>query len=463
MRLSPLITALAAFVAVIVVGVAGAKVIQPNRLLLSDSRFSLAKITPNGDGDADATTIDYTIGRNAKVTIAFVSKTTQQRFLFRNAEARPAGSYSVLFSGVVDGFAAPGDLPSGTIETRLIPNGDYAWSIQAVADDNGETATTNGVLTVADADSALPAMTDFSVSPQVFSPNQDGVDDRVSINISLAKAATLTVYLEDAAQHRYYVAERIEGRKPGEKGAHLFDYDGGVDNNITPPPDGQYTVIVLAEDKEGQRTRRTGTVTIKDGGLPNAEIAAQSTGGTLFYSTLPYKDSYYTTESAKGEAVPQPQGVTSSLSTITMPQSDLLVFRLTVSNYGSTPIRTVGPWPGTVYQYDQVAAAMNSEAVTGAWRVGLQCERSETTLPWRWAIGTPDQLTKVERDGDTFWYLPPGKQAVVWGAIRMTKLIKTRNPQVCNAALIHEDVEVPALQSNVGPISIELTAASAAQ
>src|SRR5205807_4694722 len=108
------------------------------------------------------------------------------------------------------------DLPGDTIDARTVPNGDYTWTIDAVADDNGEKQSASGVLTVAEADTALPAITDFSISPQIFTPNQDGIDDRVNINLSLAKAATLTVYLEDKdQQHRYYVPEREEGRKPG--------------------------------------------------------------------------------------------------------------------------------------------------------------------------------------------------------------------------------------------------------
>lgn len=466
MRLSPFITLIAAVAALIIVGAVGAFLLNPARPLLTDAGFSTSRLTPNADGLEDATEIHYTLNRNARVTISLTNKASGQRFLFRNGEARPAGHYSVLFSGIVDGYTLPGETTGGDVETRLVPNGDYTWSIQAATDgggsgtgSSGETAAASGNLTVADVDAALPAMQDFSVSPQVFTPNQDGIDDRVTVNLYLAKEATLTVYLEGADKQRYYVAERIEGRKPGERGAHVFDYDGGVDNDVTPPPNGTYTIVALAEDKEGQRLRRTAQVTLADGGLPNAEIAAQSTGSAVTYGTAPYKDVYFTDLNKAGIPVSAPQGVTSTLATITMPQSDLLVFRLTVSNYGSTPIRTVGPWPGTVYQYDQLAAAMNSDPVSGVWRVGLACERSETTLPWRWAIGSPDQLTKVERDGETLWYLMPGKQAVVWGAVRMTRLIKTRNPQECWAALIHEDVAIPPLQSHVGPIKVELTPA----
>jgi hypothetical protein len=459
MRLSAVTTILFALFALIVLGAIGALITQPPRPLLGEASFSLTEITPNADGNNDATTIRYTLNRNAKVTIALTNTTTGERYVFRNAEARAANSYSVLFSGVVDGYVLLGEKPNamGEIETRLMPNGSYTWTIECVADD-GETARSTGSLTIKDADSVLPILSDFSISPERFTPNRDGVDDRVYVNVFVEKEATLTVYLEGMDKRKYYVAERMEGRNPGERGAHLFDYEGGVDRKIPPPPDGTYTVVVVAEDREGQRVRRTGTVLLADGGLPNAEIVPQGTGGRVFYTAAPYKDSYYTDSKTTGESVARPEGVMSTMAKITMQEGDLVVFRLTVSNYGSTPIRTLGPWPGTVYQYDQVAPAMNSEAVTGAWRVGLMCERSESSLPWRWAIGSPDELTKVERDNETFWYLMPGKSAVVWGAVRMNRLVKTRNPQECWASLIHEDVEIPPLQDHAGPIKVELTA-----
>ncbi len=214
MRLSPLLTALVALVAFVIIGAAGAKLVQPNRPLLTDAGFSLPKITPNADGVQDATEIRYTLNRNARVTIAFTNKANGQRFVFRNAEARVIGSYQVLFSGIVDGFALPGEDPGGTVEARLMPNGDYSWTIEAVPD-SGDPMSASGDLTIADADPVLPSIQNFDVSPQLFTPNQDGIDDRVKINIYLPKPATLTVYLEDKDKRRYYISERVEGRKPG--------------------------------------------------------------------------------------------------------------------------------------------------------------------------------------------------------------------------------------------------------
>ncbi|MHB8626294.1 MAG: hypothetical protein ACYDEO_08825 [Aggregatilineales bacterium] len=454
MRLSPILTLVAALVAVVIVGAVAALVIQPPRALLTSVSLSRTQISP-GDGKDDAsTTIHYTLNRNAQVTITFMLKSDGTTYTFRKDVARPASDYQVNFSGVVDGYLLPGettDTLGGTVISRLIPNGDYTWIVTAKGDD-GKTVQASGDLSVHSVNAALPTIQDFSASPLVFTPNQDGIDDRVEINAYLSKPATLSVYLQAADGTRYDIAERVENRQPGEAGAHIFDYDGGVDNNVTPPPDGDYTIVAEAQDAAGQLVRRTAHLTIKDSGLPLVEIQPQTNGSTITYAVLPFTGQ---------KTVDAPPGVLSTQATIQMNQGDVLTFRLTVYNYGMTPIRTIGPWPGTVYDYNQLDAAfINNEkfARSGAWRIGFQCETSETSLPWRWAIGAQDQLTEVtDNKGDTFYYLEPGQSATVWGGIVMSKLITSRNPQQCWAALIHEDVAINPLQSNVGPISVKLT------
>lgn len=464
MRISVVATVAVALVAVVAVGVIGAQLIQGNKPLLADVSLSLSRITPNADGVEDLTAIQYTLNRTARVTIAFANKATRQRFLFRAEAMRIPKNYNVLFSGVVDGYTLPGENFESHIERRLMPDGNYIWTITAQTE-TGEKVEQQGDLTLANGDSVLPDIRNFDISPPVFTPNQDGYDDRVSINLFLAKQAQLTVYLEGKSAGTgsgpYYIAERFEGRKPGEPGAHVFDYDGGVDNNTPPPPNGVYAVVALAQDAIGQRVRRIGEVTLKDGGLPNAEIVAQSAGRTVTWAKLPWIDTYFTNAATPGQKIEPLTGITSTQVEVSMPQGDLLLFRLTVSNYGTTPIRTTGPWPGTVYTYGQTVAAMfgddSREQPTGAWYVGVECERSESSYPWRWAIGPQVELTKVERDGEMLWYLMPGQQTTVWGAIRMTNLIRTRNPQKCYAALIHQDVAIPPRQNRIGEIDVRLT------
>ncbi|NLX10258.1 MAG: hypothetical protein GXY36_11430 [Chloroflexi bacterium] len=444
-----------ALISLIVVGVAGYLILRPPLPLLDDAGFDHAQISPNADGVDDVTTIRYKLARPATISI-YLENEDGQRYYFREQERRSSGEYAVLFSGIVGGYTLPDEEIAGRVEKRLIPAGRYTWTIEAARD--GETASTSGALEIANADSALPLISAFEIHPPVFTPNQDGIDDRVSINVYLEKAANLSVYLEDAAGQRYYLDEREEGREPGEPGNHEYDYDGGVDQGMEPPLDGLYTVYAVAQDAEGQRIVREGQLGIEDGGLPQVEITVQTTGALVFFDTQPYDEAYYTDRDAPGERIPKPEGVASELTTFTMPVGDMLVFKLTVDNYGSTPIRTTGPFPGTVYQYDQVASTLGAYEESGAWRVGINCDTSLSDFPWRWAIAPQDELTEVydEKNGETYYYLQPGQRAEVWGAIRMTELVRARNPQACWAGLIHEDVGIPALQSRVGAREVEL-------
>jgi hypothetical protein len=185
---------------------------------------------------------------------------------------------------------------------------------------------------------------------------------------------------------------------------------------------------------------------------------AQATGATVFFDDIPYDEKYYTTVTVQGDKVAYPEGVASEVTTLTMLQGDLLVFKLTVQNYGTTPIRTAGPFPGTVYDFNQTAASLGAYQESGAWRIGINCDTAYSDFPWRWALGPMDDLTAVyDAEADkTYYYLQPGQRAEVWGAIRMSEIRKARNPQDCWAGLIHEDVGIPPFQSRVGARQIKL-------
>ncbi len=444
-----------ALLALLVVGVIGTVILRPPGSLLSHAEFDKAQISPNADGKDDLTAVRYSLSRPAQVSI-YLKNASGDRYYFRENEPRGSGDYSVLFSGVVGGYTLPGENIAGMIERRLIPSDHYTWVIEAVR--NGKTDRASGSLDIINADSALPVISAFDINPVVFTPNQDGIRDRTSINVYLEKPANLSVYLEDDKGLRYYLNEREGGRDPGDKGNHEYDYDAGVDQEMEPPPDGTYTVYAVAQDAEGQRIVRQGELTLVDGGLPRAEIMAQTTGATVLFDHIPYDEKYDTSATVQGEKVAYPEGVASEVTTLTMVQGDLLVFKLTVQNYGTTPIRTAGPFPGTVYDFNQTAASLEAYQQSGAWRVGINCDTAYSDFPWRWALAPLNELEAVydpEAD-ETYYYMQPGQRAEVWGAIRMSEIRKARNPQDCWAGLIHEDVGIPAFQSRVGAREIEL-------
>jgi hypothetical protein len=451
-RIPRFLTLVVALIAAALMIFAGIQLLQPPLPLIVSADFEAPLITPNADGDADLTTFSYTLSRNAVVSLT-LSDSEGMTFTFRDQERRVADDYRVLFSGVVDGYVLPEEVIHSEVERRLIPDGNYTWTLVAVGED-GEQAESSGTLNVSDADSQLPDISGFSISPTLFTPNRDGLSDRVNIHAYVDKAARLTMFLVDETGQREYITERGEGRRFGEAGSHVFDYDGGIDAGQAPPPDGEYQVVAIAEDAEGQRVRRMGVLAIRDGGYPVGAIFPQPTGTTVFYDSAPFEERYRTEYENQGDIIAVPEGVESIIAdSEVVLQGDMLVFRVTVTNDGSVGLRTTGPVPGTVYEQDQRSSGIGWTDESGAWRVGLECETAKSSYPWRWAIAPMDQLEVVEDGGETYYYLPPGEQAVVWGGVRLTEIL-SRNPQQCWIGLIHEDVAV--VQSSVDRRWVEI-------
>ncbi len=447
-----------ALVALMLISFVAYFILQPTGALLQSAGFSIDTISPNADGVDDIAVFSYSLSRRAYVTLTLRNEDGQS-FVFRDRQPRIAGDYGVNFSGVVDGFTLPDEEPvSGEIERRLLPNGQYTWTFEAAAQDSDEIQTQEGTLVIEAADTALPLIQAFEISSDEFSPNQDGVHDRVRVNVYLAKAATLEVYLQDGDGFKIYLAERLLGRDPGDEGNHEYDYDGGVDDGYEPPPDGEYQLFAVAQDDEGQRIVRQTMIKLVDGGLPQVEISAQAVGGSVCFSTLPWDEDYASDAEAIGRRIAEPEGSCSALTTLSMEQGNLLVFKLSVWNYGKTPIRTMGPFSGTVYEYDQLSSTLGYLEQDGTFRIGIHCTTAIDDHPWRWGLGERSQL-REEYDpvaNDTFYYLDPGERAVVWGAIRMTEIFEEQNPQDCYASLIHEGVNIDAYQRGVGRRAIKL-------
>ncbi|MCB9419786.1 MAG: hypothetical protein H6667_08275 [Ardenticatenaceae bacterium] len=418
-RTTPLIVGLIALVVVVTAVAIGWRIVNGDNSLLRNVAISHDQITPNADGSDDALSISYEISRNATVSIYFENE-AGDRFYFRQERPRGAGEYSVLFSGIVDGYRLPDDQIQGEILARLLQNGVYTWTIEA-KDEDGVTETGTGPLTIADADMALPDMRNFTVSPHVFTPNRDGISDRVRPQFYLTKqAASLRVFLLMPDGQEAPISELERDIPANAPGRHYYDYEGGVDNGATPPPDGTYPLVAIAEDAEGQKVRVEDSLTIEYGGVPRADIFAPPAGDTVQFS----------------------------VTAVTI--CDTLYFTMTVENYGLAPIRTTGPEPGTVYDSDWNYNTLGWHTESGAWRVAIGYENEITNYPYRWAVGNPEDL--VEIDGYT--YLMPGERALITGGIRLVNVFGDRNPQPVWAGLIHEDVGIAEFNTRVDPHDI---------
>lgn len=408
---------------IIVVGMVllGSRLLNGDNSLLRNVSVDDTQITPNADGELDVTNIQYELSRDANISIYFENP-AGDRFYFRQDNLRDSGLYEVQFSGVVDGYALPDDLVQGEILTRLLQDGLYTWTVEAT-DKEGITETQQGQLEIIDADTTLPDMRNFTIDRDVFTPNQDGISDRALIQFDLAKdVETLRVFLQMPDGVEMPISERERGVPPLQEGRHEFDYEAGVDNKATPPPDGTYPIIAIARDLEGQQVRVEDSLTIRFGGVPYAKIVSPPIGDTVAWN-----------ETAVGLC-------------------DTLTFTVTVENYGNTPIRTTGPFPSTVYDSSWNYNTLGWETESGAWRIGIGYENELKDYGYRWAIGNLEDLELI----DGHYYLMPNTRSVVTGSIRIVDFLGERNPQPVWAGLIHEDVEISQFNTRVDPQAITL-------
>lgn len=356
---------------------------------LSDFKLQPAEISPNADGSGDVAEISYRLDRTANVTIYLVDETGNRHYFRRDSRrAYSKDPYRVLFGGAIDG--------------RLLPDGRYTCVIEAT-DLKGQVARLEQPFTLRDGDPVPLKVENLSISPPAFTPNRDGIGDRVTIGYYLNKEAVrVDVYLKDRKGTRYPIPED-KIRKMGSKGSHEHDYDAGVDLGAQPPPDGTYTVVVEAEDAVGNQASASGTLSIVSGGVPQVEIVNRAVEWSAPIVKL----------------------------------GDTLTFTCTVQNIGTVAVRTKGPEPGTTYAMDQNYNSLKAPEEPGIFRVGLDYEGNSEgrTYPFRWQLGRDDELTIIEGQR----YLMPGQTATVTGSLKISQKTVRTAPYFW-VGLIHESV-----------------------
>ncbi len=375
--------------------------------LLTNVSVSPGTISPHTGSTNAATTIQYSLSRPATISIYLVDGNHAKHPL-REKQARAAGDYQILFGGIVN--------------DRMLPDGVYQLAVEA-NDEAGHTETVPATLKITGADTTLPELQNFSVFPDTFTPNQDGIDDRVSIRYYLTKPAHVTVYLTDG-KTRYPIDERKETTVLTEDGysaigPHEYDYDAGIDLGATPPPDGAYTVVAESVDAVGNIVRAEHPLTIKDGGSPRAAII----------------------------------GSAGNFSPLVVPLNSTLYFSATVQNVGTVPIRTKGPEPGFVYSTNQNYSVIQQYEEPGIWRIGVESEGNSIgrQYPYRWQLGSSAELKHVTINGKEYLYLLPGQAVRISGGIKIVDKPPLVNPHYW-LGLVQEQVRL--VEDHVEPTQI---------
>lgn len=344
--------------------------------LLTSITVNPETISPRPGEPNRATKIGYSLSRPGRVTVYLVDS-AGTRHVLRENQSRAPGDFEILFGG--------------SVNNRTLNDGTYQVVVEA-QDESGVGENKLGTLRIVNADTTLPELQAFTVFPQEFTPNQDGLDDRVIIRYYLTKPARVAVYLTDGKK-KFPIDEKKEttlltADKLSEIGPHEYDYDAGIDRGAPPPPDGAYTIVAEAVDANGNLVKQEAPLIIKNGGTPRAAIIGSA-----------------------GDFNPR-----------VIPLGETVYFTVTVKNVGTAPIRTKGPEPGFVYTTGQNFSTVEEFEEPGIWRLGVDSEGNSIgrQYPFRWQLGMNSELTAVEREGETIYYLMPGQVVTVSGGVKIT-------------------------------------------
>lgn len=308
----------------------------------------------HADGTGSVT-IQYAVARDASVSLLLQSADGMS-YVLRDSVPRGEGTYSFTFQGAVDG--------------RVLPNGAYTLVAIAEESGTGERSEHQQSLTIADADTTSPVLENLYVTPALLSPNQDGVDDRLTIEFSVSEPVTADMQLLAGDETRLLLQNQEAG-----PGTVSFSWPPALRHApqlnlaVERLPAGQAHIEVAIWDRAGNRTVGRRPIEIGESGVPQVRVSNLAIAPT---------------------AVPVDGTITVSAR---------------ITNAGTVTLRAAPQGPST-YEWGESAPALGYAAVSGTvrWGVDFSLNRSGIGYPFRWSLG---------RD------LPPGESALVTGRIRI--------------------------------------------
>ena len=339
--------------------------------------------------------VHYHLNTPATVSSRLVGPDGTQYPVATDAARPTAGDYVLQLDGTVAG--------PGPNERRVLPDGDYRVVLEV--DAGGRQQQAEVPLTIRDADTTVPDITDLALVPDRISPNFDARDDVTHIVYRLAKDALVAPFLDAAspsgAGRRIWMGQEVQTAA----GEQRLTWDGTA--NGQPVPSGQYVLGIRARDRAGNVVERSQSLLVEDAGMPEASI------------------------------------VTAHIGPLQIIRGDTVCLDALVRNTGQTVLRTEGPDPGYVYNSLDTFASIEDHRFAehaGYWRVGLSwsggTDLSGATYPYRWGFG---------RD------LEPGDEASVHGCVRV---VNDQDKLVFFAGLVQENVAIHSASAGLVRVQI---------
>ncbi|MCD6406614.1 Ig-like domain repeat protein [Candidatus Aerophobetes bacterium] len=220
--------------------------------------------SPNGDGIQDTTSISYSLSDNQSQTlwvrVEIRNESGKIVKTLADAESKQTGA---LYTCSWDGR---------DLNNNPVPDGNYTCRIIAL-DEAGNSREETFVITV---DTTPPQIMDISLSPNPFSPNNDGVKDTVTVSFTLSGAATggNRVEIRDTSGVLVRTLDDEISPSGGGNGENSVSWDG-KDDTGSPVPDGTYYCEIWAVDSAGNISLSRGVVRV-DKTFPSTAIQVLS-------------------------------------------------------------------------------------------------------------------------------------------------------------------------------------------
>jgi hypothetical protein len=199
-------------------------------------------VSPNADGSADLTTITYTLSDAANVTVTLKDATGADVAVVQPKAWKRAGEHVIRFD--------PAALPDGIFRIEL-----------AAAATGGRQASASSQLAITRTLGAV------ATSRRAFSPNGDGLADRIGVRFQLAAPAEVRLRILKSGK---WVATPFAG--PLETGPRTLEWDGA--KRIGRLLDGDYEAVLEATDAIG--TTRVALPFAADTRQPKIRILTRS-------------------------------------------------------------------------------------------------------------------------------------------------------------------------------------------
>lgn len=221
--------------------------------------FSLspATISPNETASNRTANLTYVLSRRSDVTVAFTGPDGVTRTL-RDHQTRTPGKYDLQFSGAFDG--------------QVLANGVYHWNFMVSDTATHQVLDTRTrTLTITNADTNGPKVTQFSVFPSPFHPNGNLGTDTATFTYLLSKPAQVTIAAVGPQGAPAPLTYDVLYQATQQPGPNQATWTG----QISPEqyvPDGTYDWTIAATDGAGNVSNVKGTVAVAQSGVADARI-----------------------------------------------------------------------------------------------------------------------------------------------------------------------------------------------